>query len=313
MSKLRITVGIPGSGKTRVAELMQQDNPDDVILMCRDDFRHLFFREEGILTHPKEFYITQVMEREAKNQLRLGKEVIIHDTNLREKYRKRWATIAAEMGAEFDIIDLTSIELAVCLQRAQRRRLDGGRDVPQDVIRELHRKFIKPLQGRPVEAPQINAEAVLDLTPYEPPKGKPKAVIVDIDGTVADCWGIRSPYDYTKVALDKPKMNIIKVVQDLHYVQGYKILFVSGRLGPEGSQCEKDTEEWLYHYVKVPIEMLKMRQLDGVDDTVVKSVIFNKYIRDNYDVQFVLDDRDRVVKMWRSMGLTCLQVAEGDF
>ena len=27
----------------------------------------------------------------------------------------------------------------------------------------------------------------------------------------------------------------------------------------------------------------------------------------------VLDDRNQVVKMWRENGLTCLQVAEGDF
>jgi hypothetical protein len=27
----------------------------------------------------------------------------------------------------------------------------------------------------------------------------------------------------------------------------------------------------------------------------------------------VLDDRDQVVTMWRGLGLTCLQVAPGDF
>jgi hypothetical protein len=36
-------------------------------------------------------------------------------------------------------------------------------------------------------------------------------------------------------------------------------------------------------------------------------------VRDNFDVQFVLDDRDQVVEMWRAMGLTCLQVAPGNF
>lgn len=37
------------------------------------------------------------------------------------------------------------------------------------------------------------------------------------------------------------------------------------------------------------------------------------HIRDRYDVRVVLDDRDSVVKMWRSLGLTCLQVALGEF
>lgn len=30
-------------------------------------------------------------------------------------------------------------------------------------------------------------------------------------------------------------------------------------------------------------------------------------------VEIVFDDRNSVVKMWRLLGLTCFQVAEGDF
>ena len=36
----------------------------------------------------------------------------------------------------------------------------------------------------------------------------------------------------------------------------------------------------------------------------------------NFDIGNVLgvfEDRDRVVKMWRDLGITCFQVAEGDF
>ena len=31
------------------------------------------------------------------------------------------------------------------------------------------------------------------------------------------------------------------------------------------------------------------------------------------DIFLVVDDRDRVVKLWRSLGLTTFQVAEGNF
>lgn len=48
-------------------------------------------------------------------------------------------------------------------------------------------------------------------------------------------------------------------------------------------------------------------------DTEIKREIFDNYIRDKYRVLFVLDDRNSVVKMWRDLGLKCLQVAEGDF
>jgi hypothetical protein len=31
------------------------------------------------------------------------------------------------------------------------------------------------------------------------------------------------------------------------------------------------------------------------------------------EIAFVLEDRNSMVKKWRELGLTCLQVAEGDF
>ena len=37
------------------------------------------------------------------------------------------------------------------------------------------------------------------------------------------------------------------------------------------------------------------------------------FIKDKYRVLFVLDDRNQVVDMWRDIGLTCLQVADGNF
>jgi hypothetical protein len=37
------------------------------------------------------------------------------------------------------------------------------------------------------------------------------------------------------------------------------------------------------------------------------------HIRPNYDVKYVIDDRDQVVDMWRSLGLRVLQVAPGNF
>lgn len=48
-------------------------------------------------------------------------------------------------------------------------------------------------------------------------------------------------------------------------------------------------------------------------DSIVKRELFEKYVRPYYNIEFVLDDRNQVVEMWRSLGLKCLQVAEGDF
>jgi hypothetical protein len=47
-------------------------------------------------------------------------------------------------------------------------------------------------------------------------------------------------------------------------------------------------------------------------DNVVKQEILDAHI-DKDRVLFVLDDRQQVVDMWRRNGLTCFQVAEGNF
>jgi predicted kinase len=312
--KLTITVGIPGSGKTHEASLiLHNEGRENVELVSRDDLRHLLFRSEGILTNAQELRITQIQKELVKDALRMGKHVVVHDMNLRERYRKGWAKLAADMGAEFAMIDLTQVPLETCVARNKKRGVMGGREVPERAIRDLHRRFVK--NRGTVKAPQIAPKGLMDLMQYVPDLSKPEAIIVDLDGTVADCEGVRSPYDYTKVQLDKPKLQVIQHVQDEAYKLDTKILFVSGRLARLGKddQCYKDTEEWLYEHVKVPIELLAMRDRDGVDDTVIKYEIFNKYIRDFYNVKYCLDDRNRVVKMWRSLGLLCLQVAEGDF
>lgn len=52
---------------------------------------------------------------------------------------------------------------------------------------------------------------------------------------------------------------------------------------------------------------------DHRPDSVVKLELFNKFVRDNYHVRFVLDDRNSVIGMWRSLGLDAFQVNEGNF
>lgn len=41
--------------------------------------------------------------------------------------------------------------------------------------------------------------------------------------------------------------------------------------------------------------------------------LFDRHVRDRWDIRRVYDDRNQVVAMWRSIGLPCLQVADGDF
>jgi hypothetical protein len=48
-------------------------------------------------------------------------------------------------------------------------------------------------------------------------------------------------------------------------------------------------------------------------DDIIKGELLDRIISDGWRPWLVVDDRDRVVKMWRDRGLLCLQCAPGDF
>lgn len=313
MSSLTLTIGLPASGKTTWAKKIRQEHPN-TILVSRDALRAEFFGEFTNYSQEQESLITSVVEKAVDKALKSGGDVIVHDMNLKKAYRKRWASYAVKHGAGFKYIDLTYVPLEDCLARNLRRfDFGAGRFVPEDVIIDNHKRYISNKQA--IETPESLVESLKHTVkghdPYRYTPGLPEAVIVDIDGTVADCTDVRNPYDTTKYHLDKPRWDVIKVVQDYAYRNiPKKIIFVSGR----DAKFRDVTYEWLMEWVKVPIEGLFMRpEGDTRRDDIIKLELFDENIRDKYNIWGVYDDRNRVVKAWRSINLPVFQVDEGDF
>lgn len=305
--KLSITVGIPGSGKTTLAKKIREIAPYSTILVSRDDLRAMLFDGEGILSGSQEAEVSSYQKEIVKKGLRADKHVIVHDTNLKEKYRNQWAKVARNVGAGFSVIDQTGVPLGDCVDRVSQRYDEGGRDVDVMVLIDLHKKFIEPLKGKPVAYPLIDTSPVTMKT-FVPRPELASAVMVDIDGTIASHEGVRNAYDASRYEYDVPVPHVVKFVQDQHYKLGKQIVFCSGR----HDRYRDVTEEWIYKHVKVPFTLV-MREDSERDDSVEKYLIFDKYIRPYFNPEFVLDDRDRVVQMWRSIDLPCFQVNEGDF
>lgn len=140
---------------------------------------------------------------------------------------------------------------------------------------------------------------------------RPSVIICDIDGTVALNDGHRGHFEWDKVSGDTPNWPVVDVVTCL-VQRGRTVVFVSGRM----EQCRSATMQWLFNTIPVivPTFDLFMRPDDDFrPDEVLKREIYERDILPFWDVKFVLDDRDKVVAMWRELGLTCLQVAPGDF
>jgi hypothetical protein len=65
----------------------------------------------------------------------------------------------------------------------------------------------------------------------------------------------------------------------------------------------------------VEYDSLWMRnKKDNRKDSIIKEELFIQNIENNYFVEFVLDDRNQVVDLWRQkLQLPCLQVFYGNF
>ncbi len=140
---------------------------------------------------------------------------------------------------------------------------------------------------------------------------KEQTVIVDLDGTISQ-KGERGWYEYSKVSGDIPVERIIRLVRMLH-LNGMNIIFCTGR----EETCMKQSVEWIRRHVFMndvePVEIYMRPTKDNRPDFVVKKEIYRNLIEPKHNVWFVLDDRNSVVKMWREIGLTCLQVEEGNY
>jgi predicted kinase len=308
MTTLVTLRGLPASGKSTYARAWVQESPDTRAEVNRDAIR-LMLGGYVLGSSAQEKMVTRVQHKAIRDLLIAGIDVISSDTNLALRYVNDLYKIARAAGAEVYVIDMTDVPVETCVVR-NAQRADKA-PVPTDVITRMYNKSILG-KGYPLPLPtEDSAGKAPDF--YVGNYYLPWADICDIDGTVASHEGMRSPYDYSKVSLDRPRNAVIDVLTS-RVDSGQKLIFMSGR--PDIDNVRADTEEWLADCVCLPYEMLLMRPADRqqVNDAVVKRDLFDEHIRGRYNIAAVFDDRDRVVDMWRrQLGLTCFQVNYGDF
>jgi phosphoglycolate phosphatase-like HAD superfamily hydrolase len=145
-------------------------------------------------------------------------------------------------------------------------------------------------------------------------------IICDIDGTIADCshrlhhiTGGRKNWNefFALTEHDTPIPTVVAVINALHK-SGHRIIFCTAR----SEKTRSSTTQWLYKHVgKWTLEaMLYMRDdQDRRPDDQVKADCLVDMQQDGYKPTLALEDRSRVVDMWRQQGIQCFQVKEGNY
>lgn len=299
MKKLIICRGIPASGKSTWAKKLLKENLNKWKRVNRDSIRYM--TEYKYWNPDNELLVSDIMNAAIKSILNRGFNVIVDNTNLSAKYIKNLRKLAENIG---DVI-VEEKYFDISLPEALRRDKNRERKVGKDVLTKFYKTYInknlkisKPIYYEPKNI--ANKKLIQDKT-------LPKAIMVDIDGTLAIMNG-RGPYNWDKVDTDLVNESVADMVRE-YYNHGTNVLILTARDGI----AKNKTKKWLKDN-SIPYNKLFIKpENDMRKDKINKLEMFNENIRDKYNILFVMDDRDQVVELWREIGLTCFQVDYGKF
>lgn len=295
MRTIILCKGIIASGKTTWASEQLKKYPGKYKRINRDDLRAMLDR--GKYDPENEKFIYSIKKYLIETSLRKGFDIIIDDTNLKEK---DWIS-ACEIAQKIGDVRVMEKFFPVTLKEAIERNNQRAGNIPSHTISAYYDKYIKNkrMEIRDQYFPKDTSIPVDD-------PNKKDAVIVDIDGTLS-LINNRNPYDLNNVLDDE----INKPIKDIVFILSSKfdILIVSGR----EDKCIEDTMLWL-DINEIPYINVFLRKTDDRrTDSIVKEEIYNKHIKPFYNIKYVLDDRQQTVDLWRRLKLCCLQVADGNF
>ncbi len=282
MKRIMVLVGLPASGKSTFANNLLLAETGCWVRSNKDSLRAMAHASHWSKSNEK--FILRLRDQIILMALADGKNVIVDDTNFGKHIDHIQELVKGEA-----IVEVNDSFLQVPLEECLRRDALRPQPVGKGVIMQMYRKYVQVLIPPPVYDRHLS-----------------DAIIVDMDGTLSLLNG-RSPHDVSTCDQDPPNQPVLDTV--LLWQQSIKVVILSGR----ADDCRVQTEKWLAQYGVKPVGVFMRATGDQRQDSIIKQEIFDREILGKYNIKFVLDDRQQVVDMWRSLGLTVFQVAEGDF
>lgn len=294
--KMIILVGPPGSGKSTLAAKYEEQG-----------YTRLNQDDQGKGGHTVLFF----------EALRAGKNIVVDRMNFSVEQRERYLKPARNAGY-YTAIQVLQVPHAICLARCQQRV--GHPTLPQgddksigDALGTFWSKYERPFES---EADIIEFDTRIS-DPSIPVRRD--AIICDLDGTLCNIdhrlhhvrkeFGVRK--DWGSFFRDIPGDSVnswCKSILD-RFRKDTEIVFCSGR--PDSYRLP--TTVWLKENACYPHNLYMRHRKDQREDSIVKEILLDFEILPRYNVLFAIDDRQRVVDMWRRRGIVTLQCAPGNF
>jgi len=300
--KIIFTRGIQGSSKSTWAkEFVKKDK--SYRRVCRDDYRHML--DCYSFSKETESIVTALEESAIDYLIHSGINIIIDSMNLNkqklqeriDKYVNKYKEQDIEIIPE---IKNFPVELEEAIKRDKFRDFSVGEKIIRQTWNKYKNELIEMLEEEKYKIVEYN-EILQDC------------IIVDCDGTLS-IRGSRSPYDFSKVREDKvnePIKNLVNFLSSdiFNEDKSLRVFIFSGR----DDVSIGDTKIWLKEN-QIYYDFIYMRETgDKRSDEIVKQELYEQYVKGKYNVLYIIDDRKKVIDMWRKLGLTTLDVAGNTF
>lgn len=309
-NKIIILQGPMAAGKSTWAHEFIKDKKDWVII-SRDAIRE----GRGIYWLPQqEGYIEECEIKQAETAVKHGLNIINDATNKNPKTIEMWNKFAADNNLEIEFKEFY-IPFEVALQRNKERALRGEKSLSKHDLEKFYLRYYRENMN---EEGVYSDKRIKEYKPYD--KEKLPCVICDLDGTIA-LHNNRSQFDFKKIPTDVVDVYLKDILERLSD-SGVHIIFITGR--EQINNAYELTDNW----IKDNLNLTPIEKISGVKnrydlflrdkndyrpDNEVKKEIYEKYVKPYYNVLTVFEDRNKVVDMWRELGLLCCQVYYGDF
>ena len=313
--KIILTRGIQGSGKSTWAKEWVKEDPLNRIRYNNDDIRTsqgVYWPEDSKALKKKENTVSKIKKFAVKCYMESGYDIVVDNMNLNSKEWESFENIIKEFNEACPTYHYTLefqdffIPVEECIARDALRPNPIG----AKVIKETYRRYRQLMID--IDNKKLNDSR----TPYDPEL--PNCLIADMDATI--CFNVSGrPYfgagSAEKMQYDVPNEPVIKII--LNYLkcmdENDRIFIITGR--EAAPDIRKATIDYVKKHVSEDprVEVIMRVDKDYRKGDLVKKELYETFVKGKYNVDFVLDDSNKIVKMYRELGLTVLQPNEGKY
>lgn len=302
MKKIIICRGIQGSGKTSWSKQWCSEDPEHRVRINNDDIRNMLgnywvtSREKLV----KNLYVNFLVFA-----MNLNYDIVIDNMNLNPKTIKEIENMVLLRNKSSDCkykIEFKDFWTPVkeCIRRDSLRPNPIGAKVIKETFNR-YRSFIAQ-------------EKVKALKQLQQDSNLPKAIICDMDATIClNAIGrpFYGPDAIEQMKDDEPIQEVINLVLAYLYYNNASLIILTGR--EDTGDCRKVTEQWLKDHSVNPDLVIMRTEGDHSTAIECKKKLYEQHIKDKFNVVLAFEDDSECVKMWRELGIICLQPNEGQF